>query len=82
MSENLTISSSESREEKYKTLLPQIEALIADEDDQTANLANISAALKQTFEFLPGKREKPSLLMMWIYFLDILLVVMIRNQRS
>jgi L-methionine (R)-S-oxide reductase len=52
MSENLTISSSESREEKYKTLLPQIEALIADEDDQTANLANISAALKQTFDFL------------------------------
>ncbi|MFY0650830.1 MAG: GAF domain-containing protein [Cyclobacteriaceae bacterium] len=51
MPENLTISSSESREEKYKTLLLQIETLIADEEDLIANLANISAALKQTFDF-------------------------------
>lgn len=52
MSENLTISQSSDRHSKYETLLPQIEALITDEDDLTANLANISAALKQTFDFL------------------------------
>lgn len=52
MSENLTISPSSQREEKYKTLLPQIKALIAAEEDLIANLANISAALRQTFGFL------------------------------
>ncbi|MFT7034544.1 MAG: L-methionine (R)-S-oxide reductase [Cyclobacteriaceae bacterium] len=52
MPENLTISQSSDRQTKYETLLPQIEALITDEDDLTANLANISAALKQTFDFL------------------------------
>ena len=52
MPENLNISSSSEREEKYKMLLPQIEALIADEADLIANLANIAAALMQTFDFL------------------------------
>ena len=52
MPENLNISSSTSREEKYKMLLPQIEVLIADEKDLIANLSNIAAALMQTFDFL------------------------------
>lgn len=52
MPETLNISQSLDRQAKYETLLPQIEALIADESDLTANLANISAALKQTFDFL------------------------------
>lgn len=52
MPENLTISQSSDRQAKYETLLPQIESLIADEPDLIANLANISAALKQTFDFL------------------------------
>lgn len=52
MPENLTISQSLDRQAKYETLLPQIESLIADEPDLIANLANISAALKQTFDFL------------------------------
>ena len=53
MSEQLTtLDISSTKEEKYKNLLPQIEALISGEQDLVANLANISAALKQCFDFL------------------------------
>ena len=53
MSEQLTtLDSSSTKEEKYKNLLPQIDALISGEQDLVANLANISAALKQSFDFL------------------------------
>lgn len=51
MSEQLNISHQLSREEKYKELLPQLKALIDGEEDTIANYANISAALKQTFNF-------------------------------
>ncbi len=51
MAENL-IHIQGSKEEQYKNLLPQIAALIDGEKDEIANLANISAALKQTFGFL------------------------------
>jgi L-methionine (R)-S-oxide reductase len=37
---------------QYETLLPQIQALIAHETDLTANLANITAALKEQFGWL------------------------------
>ena len=37
--------------EQYEALLPQIEALIAGEPDIVANMANVAAALKQTFGF-------------------------------
>lgn len=50
MAEDLTISGT-TREEKYKSLLPQIAALIDDENDAVANAANIAAALRQTFNF-------------------------------
>ena len=40
-----------SKQEKYENLLPQIESLITGETDMTANMANIAAALKQTFGF-------------------------------
>jgi GAF domain-containing protein len=40
------------RKEHYDVLLPQVEALISDEPDLIANLANICAALKETFGFL------------------------------
>ena len=50
MAEDLCISNG-SKEEKYRTLLPQIKCLIADENDLIANLANVAAALKQTFGF-------------------------------
>lgn len=50
MSESLTIKGG-SKEEQYQTLLPQIEALLAGETDPVANMANTTAALKQTFGF-------------------------------
>lgn len=39
------------REEQYKSLVPQIKALLTGETDLIANLANISAALKEQFNF-------------------------------
>lgn len=39
----------ESKEERYEELLPEISALLADETDLIANLANVSAALKSAF---------------------------------
>lgn len=50
MAEHLQINAEASKSEKYEELLPQLEALIADETDLTANLANISAALKTAFD--------------------------------
>jgi len=50
MAEDLTILG-ETREEIYKSIIPQIQALIGSETDSTANLANIAAALKEAFGF-------------------------------
>lgn len=50
MSEELSIIGN-TREERYVSLLPQISALIGDENDQTAILSNVCAALKATFSF-------------------------------
>lgn len=50
MAENLVINAG-GKEDKYRELLPQIHALVSTETDLVANLANISAALKQTFGF-------------------------------
>lgn len=52
MAEDLVIIKSESKAQQYQSLLPQIEALISGEDDLTANLANIAAALKEQFNWL------------------------------
>lgn len=49
MAEELYISNGLSKTEKYEELLPQIASLIEFEHDLTANLANLSAALHQTF---------------------------------
>jgi GAF domain-containing protein len=51
MSENITIVG-DSKEEKYVSLLPQVKSLIGAENDLIANMANVSAALKQGFNFL------------------------------
>lgn len=51
MAEELIIASNATKEERYISLLPQIEALITSEESQIANLANTAAALKQTFDF-------------------------------
>lgn len=50
MAENLNIASG-GKEEKYRILYPQIEALTEGEDDLIANMANISSMLQQTFGF-------------------------------
>ena len=50
MAEELTICSG-SKEEQYKMLFPQIQSLIGNETDMIANMANMAAALKQTFDF-------------------------------
>lgn len=45
MAETLLIDKNLSKEEKYKSLLPQIKALIGGERDMIANMANITSAL-------------------------------------
>ncbi|HTF02981.1 MAG TPA: GAF domain-containing protein [Bacteroidia bacterium] len=50
MAESLHITG-HSKAEKYVSLFPQLKALCEGEPDMTANLANISAALKQAFGF-------------------------------
>jgi GAF domain-containing protein len=51
MEEKITYIEKASKEEKYKSVLPQIEALIKNEPDLIANLANVTAVLKQVFDF-------------------------------
>lgn len=51
MAEELILSESATKEEKYQSLIPQIEALVTGESDLTANLANIAAALKYGMGF-------------------------------
>lgn len=53
MSEDLRIPSSNlSRQQRYQELIPQVQALVGGERDLVANLANIAAALHETFRFL------------------------------
>ncbi|HCX21107.1 MAG: GAF domain-containing protein [Flammeovirgaceae bacterium] len=51
MAEELHISTSTDKIEKYESLIPQIEALISGETDLVANLANIAAALRYGMDF-------------------------------
>lgn len=51
MAEDLNIPKCATKSDTYKSLLPQIQELINYETDTTANLANIAAALKQTFKW-------------------------------
>ncbi|HTQ65455.1 MAG TPA: GAF domain-containing protein [Puia sp.] len=51
MAEDLVIAQG-TKSENYKTILPQIRALIDGEEDVIANLANIVAALKEQFGWL------------------------------
>jgi L-methionine (R)-S-oxide reductase len=50
MAEDLNILNG-SKEDQYKNLLPQIKGLLEGEPDLIANLANITAALKEQFNF-------------------------------
>lgn len=51
MAEDLVIIKG-TKEEQYEELIPQIKALITGETDFIANLANISAALMEQFDWL------------------------------
>lgn len=48
MAEDLTIAQG-SKQEQYEALIPQIQGLLEGESDLVANLANVSAALKEQF---------------------------------
>ena len=50
MAEDLKIISS-TKEDQYQSLTPQIKALLEGETDVIANLGNVSAALKEQFNF-------------------------------
>ncbi|MEO6404115.1 MAG: GAF domain-containing protein [Ferruginibacter sp.] len=51
MAEDLAIIEG-TKEEQYQALLPQIQALLDGEKDLIANMANVSAALKEQFKWL------------------------------
>jgi len=50
MSHEIKIESSLTKEERYRQLMPQVKALIADESDLIANMANICGAMKYAME--------------------------------
>ena len=50
MAEDIYVSTGD-KAERYRTLLPQVQSLLAGETDRIANLANVAAALKTTFGF-------------------------------
>lgn len=50
MAEQLIIQG-ETKQERYEALLPQIKAVIEDESDLIANMANLAAMLHETFGF-------------------------------
>lgn len=50
MSEQLIIQGS-TKQERYEALLPQIKAVVEDEPDLIANMANVAAMLHETFGF-------------------------------
>lgn len=52
MAEKIDVLKDGSREEQYQNILSQIKALLEGESDTIANLANISAVLKEAFSFL------------------------------
>jgi len=51
MAEDLSIAQG-TKEEQYETLFPQIKGLLDGEPDLVANLANVTAALKEQFGWL------------------------------
>jgi len=52
MTEKIKISGSSNKSLNYEEIIPQIEALIKHEPDLIANLANISAVLKEAMDYL------------------------------
>jgi L-methionine (R)-S-oxide reductase len=50
MTDSIYVDKKLSNEEKYKSLIPQIKALLVKEDELISNISNFTAALKQTFD--------------------------------
>ena len=51
MLEKIIIDKSKSKEEIYRIILPQLKTLMQDENDLIANMANMAAFLKMSFDF-------------------------------
>ncbi len=51
MAEELKVAGT-TKEERYSSLLPQIRSLVEGEEDVIANISNVVAAIKQTFDHL------------------------------
>lgn len=51
MAENLVVSLSIEKKERYEVLVPQIASLVEGEKDIVANLSNVAAALRQSMGF-------------------------------
>ena len=51
MSEQLFFTKNADRTQIYQEILPQIQAVIADEPDEIANMANVAAILREAFGF-------------------------------
>ncbi len=51
MAESLAFSKTSDRRKIYEELVPQVESLVSGETDLVANLANITAILKEAFGF-------------------------------
>ncbi len=51
MAEDLTLLKTGTKQEKYESLIPQIEGLLYGENNLVANLANIAAALREGMNF-------------------------------
>ncbi len=51
MAEDLNIVLSNNKSDQYRSLLPQIQELLAGETDLVANLANVCAALREQFNW-------------------------------
>jgi len=51
MAESVFVPTEATKSEKYEALVPQIRALLTDEPDLVANLANVTAVLKEVFGF-------------------------------
>lgn len=51
MTEEINLPQNANKEETYKALLPQVKALLSGEEDLVANMANMSAVLKEAFGF-------------------------------
>jgi GAF domain-containing protein len=52
MSDSINFNRFAAKAEKYKDILPQLEALIKGEKNLIANMANVSSVLKEVFEWL------------------------------